>query len=886
MTLSIGIRKARTLCKALMLTLALTGAGAAVQAAATQAAGGRPGPKWEQAGWGGGGFYWAAAFHPKQDGVIYVAGDVLGVYKTVNHGLHWRPINNGLTDYGVYSLAVDPMNPQTVYAATEGGLYKSADAGEHWKRLPHTGRDELRITGERGLSTRCIAVDPADGSVVYAASPAGKVYKSADGGQSWTVSYKGNGGEEKPGTLRVQIGQVNADFYGGAWLPLAFPAGVKAQDTIGFGFAFQGDGTLPQDAYVSLRTSAGAIYRSRNLNGLFQDAAWRDVVMKAGDFGIDPEYARQHPEAIKTLPPAPDWAVVNRMDFSCSGPLPTSSSVARFGRIFFAVTRTSDGKTATADKPILLTVREFSKDKAVQTYGNVRIGELPAGSISSVAVSPKDSSTILAVSQDAGLLLSRDAGRTWAALKTPARASAAAFDPADPRIVYAGFGDAGIGKSTDGGATWTVASSGLVKGLTFRELAVSPTDSRDVYAIGVAGWSGSFYVSHDGGKTWGNSSTMTADHAGDPTLPGEGDTAPLSAVTNLALNPLNPKELFLSANWRSCWSGDAGRTWAERDRGADISVITDVRFSGGRVYASAMDEGTLMSEDDGRQWRQLWPLKWSQELSGHNWRLAITQRNGVDRILSTVSPWDKYPPRTVLSEDGGQTYKIITSGLPDYLIHPNTMWGVGHPRALAVDPQNPMTVYLGIDGDPSEGKSGGGVFKSLDGGATWKQLPHQPGSRRMFYGLAVDPTDSKRIYWAALGVGGGVWRSENGGESWKHVFTGEGWPFNLLVSRDGTVYCPGQALWRSADHGETWKKLTDFSPGGTIMGLEEDPRDSKTLWISFNGGRGGVYKTVDGGVTWKEITGDLPYVYPQVLRFNPATRELWAGGVGLFRIKQ
>ena len=253
-----------------------------------------------------------------------------------------------------------------------------------------------------------------------------------------------------------------------------------------------------------------------------------------------------------------------------------------------------------------------------------------------------------------------------------------------------------------------------------------------------------------------NYSTLSTDPVGNPTLPAEGKTNPLSSASNLAINPQNPKELFISANWRSCMSEDAGVTWAESDRGADISVITDVRFSEGRVYASAMDEGTLMSENNGQQWKQLWPLKWNQELSGHNWRLAITKQNGADRIISTVSPWDKYPPRTVLSEDGGKTYKVVTAGLPDYIIRPNTMWGAGHPRALAVDPQNPQIVYMGIDGDAEAGKSGGGLFKSLDGGASWKQLPNQPGSRRMFYGLAVDPTESKRIYWAALGTGGGV----------------------------------------------------------------------------------------------------------------------------------
>jgi photosystem II stability/assembly factor-like uncharacterized protein len=131
-----------------------------------------------------------------------------------------------------------------------------------------------------------------------------------------------------------------------------------------------------------------------------------------------------------------------------------------------------------------------------------------------------------------------------------------------------------------------------------------------------------------------------------------------------------------------------------------------------------------------------------------------------------------------------------------------------------------------------------------------------------------------------------VWRSEDGGESWKHVFKGEDWPFNMMVSRDGTAYCAGKYLWRSTDGGTTWKKITDFNPGGTIMGLEEDPRDSKTLWISFDSGKGGVYKTTDGGVSWKEITGNLPYIYPKILRFNPATNELWAGYVGLFKIKQ
>jgi photosystem II stability/assembly factor-like uncharacterized protein len=102
-----------------------------------------------------------------------MGGDVCGVYKSEDHGQNWKLINNGIADYGVFSLAVDRTAPETVYAATAGGLCKSTDGGAHWRLLPDTGKKGLRITGEKGKSIRCIAVDPVNGRIVYAASPAG-----------------------------------------------------------------------------------------------------------------------------------------------------------------------------------------------------------------------------------------------------------------------------------------------------------------------------------------------------------------------------------------------------------------------------------------------------------------------------------------------------------------------------------------------------------------------------------------------------------------------------------------------------------------------------------------------------------------------------------------
>jgi photosystem II stability/assembly factor-like uncharacterized protein len=74
------------------------------------------------------------------------------------------------------------------------------------------------------------------------------------------------------------------------------------------------------------------------------------------------------------------------------------------------------------------------------------------------------------------------------------------------------------------------------------------------------------------------------------------------------------------------------------------------------------------------------------------------------------------------------------------------------------------------------------------------------------------------------------------------------------------------------------------------VGLEADPRDPNTLWISMRTwagtADGRILKTTDAGATWSDITGNIPCKTPQILRFNAATNELWAGWVGLYKIKQ
>lgn len=848
-------------------------------------------PTWQWAGWGGGGFYWSCAWHPTKAGVIYLGGDVTGVYKTEDQGLHWRLITRSLADYEVYSLAIDPKSPETVYAGTPSGYCKSTDGGEHWEFLQATGKSAQAITAERQKTVRGLAVDPTQSAVLYAGTPRGGLFKSGDGGQTWDQLDYLPALQKKTAEPRT----ASPAFTGKGALVLSYDSGEADWNRNG---RAERHFNPPADwsSYTKLSARFYVPPKTPKLEG--------ELAIQTGD-----KWAWQGGPFVAAEPG--EWTEV-------SLPLKGLQNLGQVRVVYFLVRSVQTGYQGAIhlDNVVLHGGPQGDSvlsdwERAGDTEGwiaNRKIedatfivgvnqsatpaGVRASGVFRSVAVSPANPRIVLAASSLFGLLKSEDAGQTWRALPTPSNAWSVALAADDEQRLYAGFGEDGVQKSTDGGQTWS-AGTGFPTGFAAIEVVVDPQQSDNLCCLAAKGWDGRCCRSSDGGRTWQVTRMIQGDREGDPTNPEDYQTdTPLSAPTNLAINPRNSQELFLAANWRPCFSADGGQTWQERDRGADITCIQDIRFSGHKVYVTSMDEGLTMSADGGLHWQQLCPRKYSTALNGHQWRVAVWPNEQGGKILSTCSPWAEPPNRVVVSEDGGRSFQIAQTGLPDYRATVNCMWGQSYARALAVDPQDPKIVYVGMDGDPEPalGRAGGGVFKSTDGGYTWRQLAHQPDSRRVFFGLAVDPTEPRRLFWGACGDHGGLYVSEDGGDSWEHVFKDETWVFNVLVSPKGTVFCPGSNLWKSGDHGRTWQKISNFKEPQAIVGLEVDPRDEDTLWLSRvtwgSQAVGGVYRTRDGGATWQEITGDLPYCKPIVLRLNPETRELWSGGVGLYKTKQ
>ena len=846
--------------------------------------------RWTWCGWGGGGWFWSAAADPVNPDVFYMGGDVNGIWKSTDGCRSWFFVNDGLQNYGVYSLAVAPSSAKTVYALTENGVAASFDAAKTWIPCKDTMNGALAVSASRGGSIHAVAVDPKSPKTVYAGGKSGRAAKSTDGGATWEVmdymsSRQPDEGEvAKPASgagygvigvaanandwanyVRIQkmVDQNGADWSAcdkiGAkvFLPKDAPAGMQATIVVQSGGWDWKEGPmkpLEPGKWTALEYPMSAYKDAKAVNMVHFVVRTQGKGFK-GNVGID--------------------------DFAATG--------AGGKRIEIGEWNGADveGWRVSPDANTKSVTKSFSTSKSPKSA--------PSGApVCTIAVSGANPNVVLLCQQKHGLFRSADAGRTWTHVKgAPAGARTVVWGgKSAPTTWFGAFDKSGVFVSKDDGLTWTTLNAPVEEGLGARDIVASPADGgKTLLAIVGQGFNGYIAATYDGGATWTKNRNFKPDRAANPTLPEDGGRTKMSGLENLAMSPADPSRAMMAGNWNPCATHTAGREWFESVRGADITCFHDIQHLGRTTYGAAMDEGTCATKEDG-DWTALYPRRWKGGYSGHHWRVLPQKlKDGRTRVVCTVSPWahnGTQPVRVVVSEDGGKTFEEA-KGLPDYRTHANTMWGEGHGRAISADPTNPDVIYLGIDGDPEKGNAGGGIFKSTDGGHNWKQLPNQPGSRRMMYGIKVDPTNPKRIVWGACGSTAGVYVSEDAGESWKKAPNLGDWIFNVEVSAKGTVYAGGNQLWRSDDHGKSFRAITNLK-GVTVVGIACDPADEKRMWISastWDGNRaGGIYETADGGKTWTDITGDNPYPKPLVLRYNATTRELWAAGPAAFKLKR
>lgn len=208
----------------------------------------------------------------------------------------------------------------------------------------------------------------------------------------------------------------------------------------------------------------------------------------------------------------------------------------------------------------------------------------------------------------------------------------------------------------------------------------------------------------------------------------------------------------------------------------------------------------------------------------------------------------------------------------------------GRTRAVAGVPSQPDVFYIGaVDG---------GVWRTRDAGRTWQPIFDEQPSQSIG-AIAIAPSDPNVIYVASgeglrrpdLSVGDGIYRSGDGGRTWTHGGLGDGQqipdlavdprdPNHLFAAVLGHPYGANEqrGIYRSRDGGRTWERVLykDADTGGSAVALDPANPDVvyAALWQSrlgpwedknqFQGVNGGLFKSSDGGTTWKRLSEGLP----------------------------
>jgi len=290
--------------------------------------------------------------------------------------------------------------------------------------------------------------------------------------------------------------------------------------------------------------------------------------------------------------------------------------------------------------------------------------------------------------------------------------------------------------------------------------------------------------------------------------------AVLGATLPAASQPAAPtldKELFEPLKWREIGPFRGGRS----------AAVAGIESQLDTYYFGATGGGVWKTTDYGSSWKNVSDGFFGGSIG------AVAVAPGDPNVLyvgggeKTVRGNVSHGYGIWKSTDAGKTW--TQKGLEDS----------HHVPRIRVHPQDPETVYAAVLGHLYEDHPTRGVYRSTDGGDTWKQLLFVNDAAGAVE-LEMDPNNPRILYAAFWRVRRTPWSLESGGE--------------------------GSGLWKSTDGGETWKELSEKKgfPKGTlgIIGVAVSPTNSENVYAIVEAEEGGVFRSKDGGETWKRTSKD------------------------------
>lgn len=295
-------------------------------------------------------------------------------------------------------------------------------------------------------------------------------------------------------------------------------------------------------------------------------------------------------------------------------------------------------------------------------------------------------------------------------------------------------------------------------------------------------------------------------------------------------------------------------------------------------------------------------------LNGLKWR-CIGPANMGGRI-DDFAVVESNPSVIYVGTASGGVWKTANNGVTwEPIFNDQTTSTVGD---IAIAKLNPDIVWVGTGESNNRQSSswGDGVYKSADGGKTWKNMglndTHHIGR------IVIDPTNPDIVYVAALGhLWGpnkerGLFKTTDGGKTWVNtMFIDENTGFvDVAIDPESpkTLYAAayqrrrrgwgfigggsGSGLYKTTDGGETWVRLTNGLPGGDTgrIGIDVYQRDPHIVYAIIENRQGGVFRSEDKGFSWEKMsaTNPRPMYYSQI-RIDPENdQRIWVLGASMY----
>ncbi|TET09678.1 hypothetical protein E3J84_04855, partial [Candidatus Aerophobetes bacterium] len=730
------------------------------------------------------------------------------IYVSRDRGKRWANLNPDFTFATIHALAVDPKSPEVVYAgAWDGGLYKTLDKGKNWHLLAHAP-----------LSTSKILIDPQNTDILYAADRIGpRVFTSKDGGKTWKEFF--NAGPKYSAITAMDI---------------------NPKETSTLYVAALGKGLLRSSLFKIENE------KPKDITGYLTGAVISMAIDKKNPesiyLALEDKHLYHSENGGKTWNLIMNFPQVDILDLKINEEDSSILYAAGVGPTLFAEDLSEEMRGKLGRSGIYK-----STDKG-QSWTYIGSGKFKDIIVKDLIV---DKDNIFAATEE-GIFFSSDAGGSFKDISESLSFKDIGVLAKGEDSIYLGTYGGGVYRS-DGirkERFYWKKTSGPRPNISNIMIRVHPEDPKILYA---SSYPGGFFLSEDGGISWhernlGSESFMgiigrpTAGASQDIALVASADDPGFRSYYPFDVSSHNPDILYLGVYGAGLYrSSDGANTWREvlsLNENYPSLRITSVKideYNGQQIYITS-EEGVFVSPDNGLTWnlqnRGL-PIKdvYSILIPEDGEVYVGTRGYGVFR-------WERRENIWIQLSDFGN-YGVLWPVWDNRPLYQYT--------SLLIDPGNNDIMYLGTF--PA------GIYKSIDGGRTWKE---------------------KNVGWTNDGVMSLTFHPQNSNIIFAGTYNG------INVS------------WDAVEHWQRWDK--GWPAEQWVFSIDFDPQNPDIMYAASKNGanmgrgeedfHGTVMKSTDGGRSWFEITNGLnknnEFYKIIVDRFIPDRLYLATQGDGVF----